>query len=67
VASTVQGGGARGAPECGGPDLRCGEVRGSPEILAHVDMVETEGRTGEGPLHGLWQPARGSWRRSSSA
>jgi hypothetical protein len=29
AARTGRGGGARGASECGGPDLRCGEVRGS--------------------------------------
>jgi hypothetical protein len=67
AARTVRGGGARGAPKCGKPDLRCGEVRDSPETLVRVDAVGAEGCTGEGPLCGLWQPASGSWRMSSSA
>jgi hypothetical protein len=62
-----RGGGARRAPECGGPGSRCGEVRGSPETLIHVGAVGAEGRVDEGPLRGLWRPGSGSWRRSSSA
>jgi hypothetical protein len=50
VARLGQGGGARRAPECGGPDLRCVEVRGSPDTLVRVGAVGAEGRAGEGPL-----------------
>jgi hypothetical protein len=65
VARPGRGGGARGAPECDGPDSRCGEVRGSLETLVHIDTIGAEGHAGEGPLRGLWRPASGSWRISS--
>jgi hypothetical protein len=32
-------------------------VRGSPEILVHVGAVGAKGRTGKGPLRGLWRLA----------
>jgi hypothetical protein len=50
----------------GDPVQRCREVRGSLKTLVYVGVVGAEGRAGEGPLRGLWQPASGSWRRSSS-
>jgi hypothetical protein len=66
AARTGRGGGARGASECGGPDLRYMEVRGSPKTLIHVGAIRAEGRANEGPLRGLWRPSSGLWRRSSS-
>jgi hypothetical protein len=48
AARTGRGRGARGAPECVGPDLRCGAVKGSSEILVRISAVEAEGRAGEG-------------------
>jgi hypothetical protein len=50
MARLGQGGGARRAPECGGPDSRCVEVRGSPDTLVRVGAVGAEGRASEGPL-----------------
>jgi hypothetical protein len=66
AARTGRGGGARGALECGGPDLRYMEVRGSLKTLIHVGAVRAEGRANEGPLQGLWRSSSGLWRRSSS-
>jgi hypothetical protein len=41
-ARTGRGGGPRGAPECGRPDLRRGEVRGSPRVALRGSSARAE-------------------------
>jgi hypothetical protein len=57
-----RGGGARGAPECGEPDLRCGERRAHRGWAVRGGTLRPQGDAGEGVVRWLWWPARGSGR-----
>jgi hypothetical protein len=59
------GGGARGAPECGGPNLRCGERGGSPGLGCPWRRASATGgmpvRESSGGCGGRLEVQEGAW------